>query len=106
MLQNGELTIVDGGHMVTGTFSALMTINSYFGTPLSDGKVTLTIPYLSLKSYDDYLAYKQYASEGAAYTSEELQQFLKVYNPDLTLEEFQQKVSQWSIDDIKARKGE
>jgi len=35
-----------------------------------------------------------------------LQQFLKVYNPDLTLEEFQQKVSQWSIDDIKARKGE
>ena len=91
--------------MVTGTFSALMSINALFGTPLSDEQYSVTIPYLTLKSYEDYEAYKQYASEGAAYSDEEMQQFLKVNNPDLTLESFQEGVSKWSIADIMARKG-
>jgi hypothetical protein len=105
MLKDGTLTIIDGGHMVTGTFSALMGINAYFGTPLSNDKISVTIPYLTLKSYDDYQAYKQYASEGAAYTSAEMQQFLTVYNPSLTLDSFKEGVSKWSIADIEARKG-
>ena len=46
----------------------------------------------------------QYASQGAAYTSEELQQFLTVSNPGLTLESFQEGVSKWSVSDIIARK--
>jgi ABC-type sugar transport system substrate-binding protein len=104
-LKSGSLTLINGGHMVTGTFSALMAINAYFGTPLSDEKYMVTIPYLTLGSYDDYEAYIQYASQGAAYTSDELKQFLKVYNPDLTLESFQEGVSKWSIADIKERKG-
>lgn len=105
MLKSGELSVVNGGHMVTGTFSALMSINALFGTPLSDEQYSVTIPYLTLKSYEDYEAYKQYASEGAAYSDEEMQQFLKVNNPDLTLESFQEGVSKWSIADIMARKG-
>lgn len=103
--KNGELDVVNGGHMVTGTFSALMAINTLFGTPLSDKNYTVDIPYLTLTSTEDYEMYKQYASEGAAYTDEEMKQFLKVYNPDLTLESFQEMVSKWSIEDIKARKG-
>jgi hypothetical protein len=106
MFKNGQLNISNGGHMVTATFSALMAINSYYGTPLSDAKYQVTIPYLTLSSYDDYLIYKEYASEGAAYTSEELQQMLKVNNPDLTLEDFQAFVSNWSVADIAERKGE
>ena len=105
MLQSGELVVVNGGHMVTGTFSALMGINALFGTPLSGEPYSVTIPYLTLKSYEDYEAYKTYASEGAAYTSEELQQYLVAYNPDLTLDSFQEGVSQWSVADIMARKG-
>jgi ABC-type sugar transport system substrate-binding protein len=104
-LKDGALTIINGGHMVTGTFSALMAINAYFDTPLSEDKYMVTIPYLTLSSYEDYEAYIQYASQGAAYTSEELQKYLKVYNPDLTLESFQEGVSKWSIADIKERKG-
>ncbi len=104
MLKSGELSVVVGGHMVTGTFSALMAINALFGTPLSDEPYNVTIPYLTLKSYDDYEAYKQYASQGAAYTDEEMQQFLKVYNPELTKESFQEGVSKWSIADIIERK--
>ena len=91
--------------MVTGTFSALMGINALFGTPLSTEQYNVTIPYLTLKSYEDYEAYKQYASEGAAYTSEELQQYICAYNPDLTLDTFQEGVSKWSIADIMERKG-
>ncbi len=105
MLKSGELAVINGGHMVTGTFSALMTINTLFGTPLSDEQYNVTIPYLTLKSYEDYEAYKQYASEGAAYTDEEMKAYLKVYNPDLTLESFQEGVSKWSVADIMARKG-
>ena len=105
MLESGELVVVNGGHMVTGTFSALMAINALFGTPLADGPYNVTIPYLTLKSGEDFEAYKTYASEGAAYTSEELQQYLVAYNPDLTLESFQEGVSQWSVADIMARKG-
>ena len=90
--------------MVTGTFSALMAINAWQGNPLSKDKIEIVIPYLTLKSYEDYEAYMQYASQGAAYTSEELQQFLTVSNPGLTLESFQEGVSKWSVSDIIARK--
>lgn len=103
-LSSGELTVINGGHMVTGTFSALMAINAYQGNPLSEEKISVTIPYLTLTSSEDYDLYKQYASEGAAYTPEELQECLKSSNPDLTLESFQEFVSKWSIDDIKQRK--
>ena len=106
MFESEQLTISNGGHMVTATFSALMGINAFFGTPLSEEKIAVTIPYLTLTSYDDYLVYKEYASEGAAYSAEELQQMLLVYNPDLTLEEFQAFVSNWSVADIVERKGE
>lgn len=105
-LASGDLTIINGGHMVTGTFSALMAINAYFGTPLSSEKYQIVIPYLVLKSKEDYDLYKQFASEGAAYTSEELQQFLVTYNPEMTMENFQEQVAKWSVDDIKTRKGE
>ena len=104
MLKSGELVCINGGHMVTGTFSALMAINTWQGNPLSTDKQEIIIPYLTLKSYEDYEAYIQYASQGAAYTSEELQQFLVSYNPDLTLESFQEGVSKWSVADIMARK--
>lgn len=106
MFENGQLTISQGGHMVTATFSALMAINAYFGTPLSEENYSIVIPYLTITNYDEYLVYKEYASEDAAYTSEELQQMLVVNNPDLTLESFQEFVSQWSVEDIAARKGE
>ena len=106
MLQDGSLKVINGGHMVTGTFSAVMGINALFGTPLSEEKYEIVIPYLTLTSYEDYEAYIQYASEGAAYTSEELQQnCFPVFNPDVTLESFQEFVSNWSVDDIIARKG-
>lgn len=103
-LKNNELTVVNGGHMVTGTFSALLAINAFEGNPLSEEKIQVTIPYLTLASYEDYELYKEYASEGAAYTPEELQQCLKSCNPDLTLEVFQDFVGKWSIEDIKQRK--
>lgn len=105
MLKTKELDVINGGHMITGTFSALMAINAYFGTPLSDTNYMVTVPYLTLTSYEDYEAYKEYASEGAAYTDEEMQQYLKVYNPDMTQEGLQTGASAWSVADIKARKG-
>ncbi len=105
MLKSGELTCINGGHMVTGTFSTLMAVNSFWGSPLSSDKYMVTIPYLTLDSYEDYEAYITYASQGAAYTDEELQQYLVAYNPELTLESFQEGVSKWSVDDIIARQG-
>jgi ABC-type sugar transport system substrate-binding protein len=105
MLRTGQLDVINGGHMVTGTFSALMAINAYYGTPLSDKKYQLAIPYLTLTSYEDYQAYIEYAAQGAAYSSDEMKQFLKVNNPSLTLESFQEKVGKWGIEDIRARKG-
>ncbi len=102
--QKGDLTVVNGGHMVTATFSALMAINAYQGNPLSEEKIHVTIPYLTLSSYSDYEDYIKYASEGDAYTADEMKQFLKSSNPDLTLESFQEMVSKWSVEDIKNRK--
>lgn len=104
--KKGDLTIINGGHMITATFSALMAINTYFGTPLSEEKMHVTIPYLTLSSYEDYEAYLKYASEGDAYTPDEMKQFLKINNPELTLESFQEMVSNWSVADIQKRLGE
>lgn len=103
-LQSGELVCINGGHMVTATFSALMAINAYQGNALSKDKYQITVPYLTLTSYEDYQTYLQYASNGAAYTAEEMKQFLKKYNSSLTLESFQEMCSKWSVSDIIARK--
>ena len=105
MLKSGELCAINGGHMITSTFSALLAINAYFGTPLADEPVKITIPYLTLTSYEDYEAYIENASNGAAYTADEMKQYLVAYNPDLTLDSFQEGVSKWSVADIIARKG-
>ncbi len=92
--------------MITGTFTAVMGINALFGTPLSTEKYAIEIPYLTLASYEDYEAYIKYASQGAAYTAEELQQnCFPVFNPDVTLESFKKFISNWSVADIMARKG-
>jgi ABC-type sugar transport system substrate-binding protein len=105
MLQEGSLQVINGGHMVTSTFSALMAINSYYGTPLSADKYQITIPYLTLSSYEDYEAYIEFASRGAAYNADEMKQFIKINNSSLTLNSFQDMVSKWSIADIRSRKG-
>jgi ABC-type sugar transport system substrate-binding protein len=105
MLKEGTLQVINGGHMITSTFSALMAINAYFGTPLDTAKYQVTIPYLTLTSYADYEAYIEFAAQGAAYNEDEMKQFLKIYNPSLTLTSFQDMVSKWSIADIRARKG-
>ena len=90
--------------MVTATYSALMAINAYQGNALSKEKYQITVPYLTLTNYDDYQTYLKYASNGAAYTAEEMQQFLKKYNSSLTLESFQEMCSKWSVEDIISRK--
>ena len=106
MLKAGTLKVINGGHMITGTFTAVMGINALFGTPLSTEKYAIEIPYLTLASYEDYEAYIKYASQGAAYTAEELQQnCFPVFNPDVTLESFKKFISNWSVADIMARKG-
>lgn len=105
MLKSGELCAINGGHMITSTFSSLLAINAYFGTPLAEGPTKITIPYLVLTSYEDYEAYIENASQGAAFTEEEMKQYLVAYNPDLTLDSFQEGVSKWSVADIIARKG-
>jgi hypothetical protein len=105
MFKDGTLQVINGGHMVTSTFAALMAINSYFSTPLSTEKHQISIPYLTLSSYEDYEAYIEFASKGAAYSVDEMKQFIKVNNPSLTLNSFQDMVSKWSIADIRARKG-
>ncbi len=105
-LKDGELTVINGGHMVTGTFSALMAINAFQGNPLSDEKIKVIIPYLTLTSYEDYELYKKYASENAAYTSQELQACIKADNPELTIDSFQEFIGKWSIEDIQARRSE
>ena len=104
-LKKGELQVISGGHMITSTFSALMAINAYFGTPLSAEKYQITIPYLMLSSYEDFELYLKYASQGDAYSSDEMKQFIGVFNSTLTLKSFQDEVSKWGIDDIRKRKG-
>lgn len=104
MLKNEELRVINGGHMITSTFSALAAINAYWGTPLTSDKINITIPYLTLDSYEDYEAYIQYASQGAAFTDEEMKQYLTAYNSSLTFDSFREGVAKWSVDDIIARK--
>lgn len=104
MLKNDELRVINGGHMITSTFSALAAINAFWGNPLTSEKISITIPYLTLDSYEDYEAYIQYASQGAAFTTEEMKQYLVAYNSSLTFASFQEGVAKWSVDDIIARK--
>ncbi len=101
-IANGDLTMVLGGHIVTSHFANLMCISAFRGNPINPDKKQLVIPYLSITSQEDIDNYNKYITgDTPPYTKEEMEDCIT----DKTFDQFQEIVSQYSIEDVVARHG-
>ncbi|MFA5657967.1 MAG: substrate-binding domain-containing protein [Oscillospiraceae bacterium] len=93
----GDLSLVFGGHVVTTHFANIMCISAFSGNPINADKEQLTIPYLTITSQADIDDYNKYIiGETPPYTAEEMLDSIS----GKTFEEFQQIVSEYSIQTI------
>lgn len=105
-VEDGDLSIVIGGHVTTAFFSAIMCLNEFWGYSLNPDNAELVIPYVDITSPEDFDNFNKYiVGEEPPYTNEELQQFIIKNNPDLTWESFQEKVISFGIEDVIERHG-
>lgn len=102
-IEAGDLSLVFGGHIITSHFANLMALDALFGTPINEERKELIIPYLLVKSTEDIDNYNKYVIGDKPYTVEEMKEYLKYCNPDLTFDKFQEMVSKYSIEDVVKR---
>ena len=101
---DGSVIAVHGGLTSSNFVAIMMLINAYNGTPLTTGADTVdipVIPFTSSKERQDFKMYTEGDDAVAVYGKEDLDMFLKVLNPSLTLEDLQQNLNDtWNMDYI------
>ena len=100
---DGIVVSVDSGNMSSNYYAIMMLLNAYYGTPLTTGEDTIYVPEFTFTSGDQVREYEMYCQNDTTpvYTAEDLPLFLKVLNPDLTKEGFQQNVNDtWDLEKI------
>ena len=105
-LDNGMLVYIFGGNQVFENQLAFVNLaNCVVGTPLSDDiNVTITHNYLVVTSSEELNYYLEYV-EGdiPPYTTEEVKEMIRLYNPDFTGEMLQELLENMSIEDVVER---
>jgi len=104
MFASGAFIGMASGGYVDPLFSFIILYNYLQGTPLSDEPIELFMDYVIVTSYDEAVSFaKYYNSDFLVYTQEEIKMMTKYYNPDFTLEDLQQIVLDYSIQDVISR---
>lgn len=108
-LEAGYAVIGHIGQYVDPGFSFAILLNAVAGTPLSEDKIELKDQYIVLRSAEDAANYaaivENFAEHKYAFTGDEFKQFIKVFNPDATLDTIQAAATAYSVDDVLARHG-
>ncbi len=102
-MASGALDGIIGGHFAGPTYSAILMVNKIMGTPLVEGGVFIQDKFIELDSADAANAYAEKVANGVLYTDEEIQNCLKINNPDFTYEDLLAMVEAYSLDDILTR---
>ena len=103
----GHLAVVTGGHSPDALFTFMMVYNAVTGTPLAEEPQQLYNNYIFVTSAEDCESYEQYIDnpDNWVYSAEDIRSMAKVYNPDFSLEELQDIMSHYTLEDVIARKG-
>lgn len=105
--ENEILVAETCGSQADALFAFMILYNELQGTPLSDEPIELFSNYVYIKNteqaakYDEYWSYDTYQ----LYSEEEIKNMTKVYNPDLTLDQFKEIVSAYGYEDVLGRLG-
>ena len=104
---DGHLVGITGGHSVDALFTFMMVYNAVTGTPLAEEPQQLYNNYIFVTSAEDCENYEKYIDnpDNWVYSAEEIRSMAKVYNPDFSLEELQEIMSNYTLEDVVARKG-
>ena len=104
---DGHLVGITGGHSVDALFTFMMVYNAVTGTPLAEEPQQLYNNYIFVTSAEDCENYEKYIDnpDNWVYSAEDIRSMAKVYNPDFSLEELQEIMSNYTLEDVVARKG-
>jgi len=102
--EKGILCGVANGMHFDPMAAFILLVNKINGTPLSETAVKLDTDYIYITSYDEDVAYYKYIDskeEGVyAFSTEEIQQMYRFYNPDFSLEDLQKVAASWNMEDL------
>lgn len=106
-LDSGDVVCAIGGQYVDIVFPFIFMYNTLEGTPLSDEKVEVPVNFITCKTGEDFSNYMTYLHDNGVYawTTEELKQVIKTYNPEATAEDLVKMGSDYSIEDTMERHG-
>lgn len=92
------------GQYPDAVFTLMMVYNALRGTPLSDEPVYMEMNYLYVTpdNAEDYSNYIM--GDVFPYTMDELKQFIKVFNPDATIDMLVEAAANYSIEEVASRR--
>ena len=103
--KDGILAAETCGSQADALFAFMMLYNELQGTPLSEDPIELQSGYVYVTdaevaaNYDNYWSAEDYQ----IFTPDEIKSMAKIYNPDLTLEDFEAMVAAYNYEDVMAR---
>ncbi len=106
-LDSGFVSCAIGGQYVDVVFPFLFMYNALNGTPLSKEKTEVPVNFITCKTGEEFSNYMTYLHKDGVYawTTDELKQVIKKYNPDATADDLVKMGASYSIEDTIARHG-
>lgn len=106
-LDSGFVSCAIGGQYVDVVFPFLFMYNALNGTPLSEEKTEVPVNFITCKTGEEFSNYMTYLHKDGVYawTTDELKQVIKKYNPDATADDLVKMGASYSIEDTIARHG-
>lgn len=103
-VERGALHVIAGGQYPDPVMLFIPVYNAVTGSPMTDGPFTLYGKNLFLETEEDFENYAKYI-EGDVfpYTFDELKEYLRVYNPDATFEDFAEFYAKYDIEEVVQR---
>ena len=100
--ESGSLACAVGGMSPDALFSFMVLYNAVIGQRLSEEQVALRQNYIFVTSAEDCAIYEKYIDnpDYMIYTAEEIQQMSRAINPDFTLEDMEQIMADYTLENI------
>ena len=103
--ENGLLSCVAGGIYPDALLSFMALYNAVTGYPLvEDGMVELMLPYMLISDADSLTYYESTMNdpEYRIFTEDQIRNLAAVYNPELTIDDFNAIIDNWSLDYVRS----
>ena len=103
-VERGALHVIAGGQFPDPVMCFIPVYNAVTGSPMTDEPFVLNGKNLFLETEEDFENYAKYIDGDVfPYTFDELKEYLRVYNPDATFEEFADFYAKYDIDEVVER---